>query len=96
MLKIAKNGLILHYVDSFGFNQIFFRKSHPSDFVSVGDRRGPKILSPPPIKNLEKKPCMGTYWYRPTNQLEMSDANSCRKAQTSWDVFQITGNAINS
>ena len=33
----------------------FFCKSPPSDFVPVGDRRGPKILSPPPIKNLEKK-----------------------------------------
>ena len=27
----------------------------PSDFVPVGDQRGPKILSHP-IKNLEKKP----------------------------------------
>ena len=36
----------------------FFCKSPPpSDFVPVGDWRGPKILSPPPIKNLEKKPC---------------------------------------
>ena len=41
---------------SFGFSRICFRKSPPSDFVPVGDRRGPKILSPP-IKNLEKKPC---------------------------------------
>ena len=55
MLKIAKNGLILHYVGSFGFSQIFFASpSPPSDFVPVGDLWGPKILSPP-IKNLEKK-----------------------------------------
>ena len=53
---------------SFGFSRIFFCKSPPpSDFVPVGDRRGPKILSPP-IKNLEKKPCeeppvsLKTYW----------------------------------
>ena len=59
MLKIAKNGLILHLVGSFGFSRIFFASSPPppSDFVPVGDRWGPKILSPPPIKNLEKKPC---------------------------------------
>ena len=53
MLKIAKNGLILHQVGSFGFSQIFFASFPPlppSDFVPVGDRRGPKILSPP-IKN---------------------------------------------
>ena len=57
MLKIAKNDLILHLVGSFGFSRIFFASPPPSDFVPVGDRRGPKILSPPPIKNLEKKPC---------------------------------------
>ena len=57
MLKIAKNGLILHLVGSFGFSQIFFASPPPpSDFVPVGDRREPKILSPPPIKNLEKNP----------------------------------------
>ena len=55
MLKIAKNGLILHYVGSFDFSRIFFASSPPSDFVPVGDRRGPKIFSPP-IKNLEKNP----------------------------------------
>ena len=60
MLKIAKNGLILHKVGIFGFSLIFFASlpppPPPSDFVLVGDRRGQKILSPP-IKNLEKNLC---------------------------------------
>ena len=60
MLQIAKNGQLLLEVSSFGFSRIFFHKSSPpSDFVPVGDRRGPKILSPP-IKDLEKKPCPKT------------------------------------
>ena len=54
MLKIAKNGLILHVVGSFGFSRIFFASPPPSDFVPVGDRRGPKILSPPHQKFREK------------------------------------------
>ena len=55
MLKIAKNGLILHLLGSFGFSQIFFASPPPPyDFVPIGDRRGPKILSSP-IKNFEKK-----------------------------------------
>ena len=56
MLKIAKNGLILHKVGSFGFSQIFFASPSP---IQPRPRRKltwqePKILSPP-IKNLEKK-----------------------------------------
>ena len=54
MLKVAKTGLILHYVDSFGFSRIFFCKSLPSDFVPVEDQRGPKILMSPHQKFREK------------------------------------------
>ena len=57
MPKIAKNGLILHLAGSFGFSQIFFASPPPSDFVPVGDRRGPKILSPPHQKFREKNLC---------------------------------------
>ena len=60
MLKISKNGLILHkLVGSFGFSQIFFvSPPHPTSSPSVpdGDR---KFWVPPPIKNLEKKPWLG-------------------------------------
>ena len=52
MLKIAENGLILHYVGSFGFSRIFSQVP-PSDFDPAGDRK----FWVPPIKNLEKKPC---------------------------------------
>ena len=49
----------------------FFRKSPPpSDFVPVGDRRGPKILSPPPIKNLEKKTLKPDQMYFGLDQLK--------------------------
>ena len=61
MLKIAKNGLILHYVGSFGFSRIFFRKPPP---LRLRPRRGPtgtkNFEFPPPIKNLEKKTLAGT------------------------------------
>ena len=52
MLRIAKNSIILHKVGSFGFSRIFSQVPPPIDFVPIGDE---KILSPPPIKNLEKK-----------------------------------------
>ena len=67
MLKIAKNGLILHQGGSYGFSQIFFCKSPPSDFVPVGDRRGLKILSPPHQKFREKNPdtWRHVHMYRP-------------------------------
>ena len=53
MLKIAKNGLILHLVGSFGFSPIFFASPPPSDFPT-----GTENFEFPPIKNLEKKPCV--------------------------------------
>ena len=55
MLKIAKNGLILH-MGSFGFSH-FFRKSPPP--IRLRPRRGPtgtENFESQPIKNLEKKP----------------------------------------
>ena len=61
MLKIAKNDLILHYVGSYGFSRIFLQVP-PSDFVPVGDRRGPKILSPLHQKFREKNPEGGSYF----------------------------------
>ena len=39
MLKIAKNGLILHLMGSFGFSQIFYA-SPPSDSVPAPDGDG--------------------------------------------------------
>ena len=58
MLKIAKNILILHQVGSFGFSLIFFASPPPP--IRLRPRRGPmgteNFESPPPIKNLEKKP----------------------------------------
>ena len=52
MLKIAKNGLILHWVDSFGFSQIFLASSPPP--IRFHPRRGPKILSSPHQKFRDK------------------------------------------
>ena len=84
MLKIAKNGLILHQVGSFGFSQIFFLQVPPpqSDFVPVEDRRGPKILSPPHQK-------FSLYWYCKT----LCDCmQTCMNPQVSvgWQLgFQI-------
>ena len=60
MLKIAKNGLILHWVGSFGFSRIFFVSPPPP--IRLCPRRGPmgtENFESPPIKNLEKKPCEG-------------------------------------
>ena len=56
MLKIAKNGLILHQVGSFGFSLIFFTSPPPpSDFIPVRDRQGPQVLSPPPHQEFREK-----------------------------------------
>ena len=50
MLKIAKNGLILHQVGSFGFSQIFFARPP----IQLRPRRIPtgteNFESPPPSK----------------------------------------------
>ena len=54
MLKIAKKWPNFALGGLFWLQSDFFRKSTPSDFVPVGDRRGPKILSPPNKKFREK------------------------------------------
>ena len=53
-LKFSKKWPNFALVGSFGFSRIFFASSPPSDFVPVGPRRGPKILSPPHQKFREK------------------------------------------
>ena len=51
MLKIAKKWPNFALGGQFRLQSDFFRKSPPpSDFVPAGDRRGRKILSPPPSK----------------------------------------------
>ena len=50
MLKFSLRGI-------FWLQRIIFGKSPPFDFVPDGDQRGQKKISPP-IKNLEKKPCL--------------------------------------
>ena len=54
MLKIAKNGLILHYVGSFGFSRIFSQVPPP---IRLHPHWGPTGTEnfESPIKNLEKK-----------------------------------------
>ena len=59
MLKTPKNSLNLAWGGIWGFSRNFFPSPPPSDFVPDGDRRGRKNVSPPPIKNLEKKPWRG-------------------------------------
>ena len=59
MLKIAKNGLILHEVGSFGFSRIFFTSPLPHPTSSPLGTDGDRKFWVPLIKNLEKK----TLWY---------------------------------
>ena len=63
MLKIAKNWPNFALSGQFWLQSDFFASPPPpSDFVPVGDRRGPKILSPPPINNLEEKTLYSSLW----------------------------------